>query len=261
MMPTLAAMLLAIDVGNTNIVVGVFEGETLAADFRTHTDDRWTADELGLLLVQLLAQRDISPQMIGAVAVSNVVPALTGTIERISLTYFGHRPLLVGPGMRSGIRIHAEDPRQVGADRIANAVATRALYGRPAIVVDFGTATTVDAIDEHGDYLGGAIAPGIQISHDALVNHAARLIRVELVAPETAIGRTTASSMQSGIVFGYVGLVSELVRRFRQEMGGSARVIATGGLAASMAALIDVIDVVDDRLTLNGLRLIHELNG
>jgi type III pantothenate kinase len=261
MMPTLAAMLLAIDVGNTNIVVGVFEGERLKADFRTHTDDRWTGDELGLLLVQLLSQHDISPEMIQAVVVSNVVPTLTSTIDELSHSHFKHRPMLVGPGMRSGVRIHYEDPRQVGADRIANAVAARALYGAPAIMVDFGTATTLDAIDEHGEYLGGAIAPGIQISHDALVSHAARLARVELTPPENAIGRTTATSMQSGLVFGYVGLVTELVRRIRQEMGGTATVIATGGMATRLATLIDVIDVIDERLTLTGLRLIHDMNA
>jgi type III pantothenate kinase len=260
MMPTLAAMLLAIDVGNTNTVTGVFDGEQLVADFRTHTDDRWTGDELGLMLVQLLAQREIAPSMISAIAVSNVVPTLTRTVEDLSQAYFQRQPMLVGPGMRSGIRILYEDPRQVGADRIANAVAARALYGGPAIMVDFGTATTLDAIDARGDYLGGAIAPGIQISHDALVSHAARLIRVELTAPEAAIGRTTAGSMQAGLVFGYVGLVTELVRRIKAEMGGTATVVATGGFATSLASLIEVIDVVDERLTLTGLRLIHEMN-
>jgi type III pantothenate kinase len=253
-------MLLAIDVGNTNVVVGVFDDETLAAQFRTHTDDRWTSDELGLLLVQLLAQKDIAPSMVHAVVVSNVVPTLTRTVDELSHAYFARRPMVVGPGVRTGIRILYDDPRQVGADRIANAVAARQLYGTPAIMVDFGTATTLDAIDSAGDYLGGAIAPGIQISHDALVSHAARLIRVELVAPESAIGRTTASSMQSGVVFGYVGLVQELVRRFRDELGTNATVVATGGLAPTMARLIDCIDVVDERLTLTGLRLINELN-
>ncbi|MBV8302205.1 MAG: type III pantothenate kinase [Candidatus Dormibacteraeota bacterium] len=253
-------MLLAIDVGNTNVVAGVFDGDQLVADYRVHTDDRWTSDELGLLLVQLLEQRDITPSMISAVAVCSVVPTLARTLDDLSLRYFEQRPMVVGPGVRTGIRIQYDDPRQVGADRIANAVAARQQYGAPAIMVDFGTATTLDAIDAAGDYVGGAIAPGIQISHDALVNHAARLIRVELVAPESAIGHTTAHAMQAGLVFGYVGLVQELVRRIRAELGGNATVIATGGLAAPMARLIDAIDVVDERLTLTGLRLIHELN-
>jgi len=260
MMPTLAAMLLAIDVGNTNVVAGVFDGERLAAQVRTHTDDRWTSDELGLLLVQLLREREIAASMISAIAVCNVVPTLTRTLDELCRTYFQREPLVVGPGVRTGIRIHYDDPRQVGADRIANAVAARRLYGGPAIMVDFGTATTFDVIDAAGDYLGGAIAPGIQISHDALVSHAARLIRVELVAPDSAIGRTTATSMQAGLVFGYVGLVQELVGRIRDELGAAAKVIGTGGFAAALAPLIGAIDVVDERLTLSGLRIIHELN-
>ncbi|MBV9100635.1 MAG: type III pantothenate kinase [Candidatus Dormibacteraeota bacterium] len=253
-------MLLAVDVGNTHIVVGVFDGDSLVADFRLHTDDRVTDEELGLVLVQLLGRHGVEPAAIDAVVVSNVVPMLSRTLEQLSQTYFRRAPMMVGPGMRTGVRIHFDDPRQVGADRIANAVAAHALYGGPAILVDFGTATTFDAIGPDGDYLGGAIAPGIEISHDALVSHAARLARVELVAPASAIGRSTITGMQSGIVFGYVGLVKELVARFRAEIGDAARVIATGGLAAPMAPLIDVIDVVDERLTLTGLRLIHQLN-
>ena len=168
--------------------------------------------------------------------------------------------MVVGPGTRTGIRIHYDDPRRVGADRIANAIAAHHLYRGPAILVDFGTATTFDAIDAKGDYLGGAIAPGIQLSHDALVSHAAMLIRVELTAPVEAIGHSTTGSMQSGIVFGYVGLVEGLVARFRKEMEGQPTVVATGGLAPSLARLIPAIDVVDERLTLYGLRLIHDQN-
>ncbi len=260
MMPTLAAMLLAIDVGNTNIVVGVFDGEQLTADFRIHTDDRFTGDELGLVLVDLLRRRDLAPGQITAVVVSSVVPTLARSIDELSHTYFDRAPMLVGPGTRTGIRIQYDDPRRVGADRIANAIAAHHLYHGPAILVDFGTATTFDAIDSRGDYLGGAIAPGIQLSHDALVSHAAMLMRVELAAPTEAIGHSTTSSMQSGIVFGYVGLVEGLVGRFRAEMEGQAKVIATGGLAPSLAKLIPAIDIVDERLTLYGLRLIHEQN-
>jgi type III pantothenate kinase len=260
MMPTLAAMLLAIDVGNTNIVVGVFDGDDLTADFRIHTDDRFTGDELGLILVDLLARRDLTPSQVTAVVVSSVVPTLSRSIDELSHTYFNQPPMMVGPGTRTGIRIQYDDPRRVGADRIANAIAAHHLYKGPAILVDFGTATTFDAIDAKGDYLGGAIAPGIQLRHDALVSHAAMLSRIELTAPSEAIGHSTTASMQSGIVFGYVGLVEGLVARFRTEMEGQAKVIATGGLAPSLARLIPAIDVVDERLTLHGLRLIHEQN-
>jgi type III pantothenate kinase len=260
MMPTLAAMLLAIDVGNTNIVVGVFDGDDLTADFRIHTDDRFTGDELGSVLVDLLERKNIAPEHVTAVVVSSVVPTLARSIDELSHTYFHQPPMLVGPGTRTGIRIQYDDPRRVGADRIANAIAAHHLYHGPAVLVDFGTATTLDAIDANGDYLGGAIAPGIQLSHDALVNHAAMLIRVELTAPSEAIGRSTTASMQSGIVFGYVGLVEGLVARFRKEMAGSPKVIATGGLASSLAGLMPSIDIVDELLTLHGLRLIHDQN-
>lgn len=254
-------MLLAVDVGNTNIALGVFDGERLLADYRLHTDDRATGDELGVLVTDLLARSDVAPDDVHAVAVSNVVPTLQRAVERVSRGYFNREPMTLGPGVRTGIRIRVDDPREVGADRIANAVAARHLYGVPAILVDFGTATTFDAISADGDYLGGAIAPGIQISHDALVRHAALLRRVELVAPPAAIGRNTTSSMQAGIVFGYVGLVEGLVTRFRAELGGEARVIATGGTAEQLAPLISSIELVDERLTLTGLRLIYEQNA
>jgi type III pantothenate kinase len=260
MMPTLAAMLLAIDVGNTNIVVGVFDGERLIADFRIHTDDRFTGDELGLALVDLLGHRDLKPEQITAVVVCSVVPTLARSIEDLSHTYFKQTPMVVGPGTRTGIRIQYDDPRRVGADRIANAIAAHHLYQGPAVLVDFGTATTFDAIDARGDYMGGAIAPGIQVSHDALVTHAAMLSRIELTAPPEAIGRSTTTSMQSGMVYGYVGLVEGLVERFRREIPGQAKVIATGGLAAQLATLMPSIDIVDERLTLHGLRLIYDQN-
>ena len=254
-------MLLAVDVGNTNIVIGVFDGERLVADYRLHTDDRATGDELGVMVTDLLDRRDITPADVHAVMVSNVVPTLQRAVDRLSRGYFDHEPLMLGPGLRTGIRIRVDDPREVGADRIANAVAARHLYGVPAILVDFGTATTFDAIGPDGDYLGGAIAPGIQISHDALVSHAALLSRVELVPPASPIGRNTTTSMQAGIVFGYVGLVEGLVVRFQHELGSHANVIATGGIAAQLAPLIPAITVVDERLTLTGLRLIYEQNA
>jgi type III pantothenate kinase len=253
-------MLLAIDVGNTNIVLGVYDGDRLTCDFRIHTDDRVTGDELGLTVVDLLERNGVTPQSITAVVVSNVVPTLARSVDDLARTYFAREPMVVGPGTRTGLRIQYDDPRMVGADRIANAIAARHLYGVPAVLVDFGTATTFDALSAQGDYLGGAIAPGIEISHDALVSHAARLVRVELTAPPAAIGHSTPTAMQSGLVFGYVGLVEGLVARFRSELGGSAKVIATGGLAEAMSKLIPVIDVVDERLTLLGLRLIYEQN-
>ena len=253
-------MLLAVDVGNTNIVLGVFDGERLVADYRLHTDERATGDELGVLVTDLLQRSGLSPDDVHAVIVCSVVPTLQRSVDRLARVYFKREPMTLGPGLRTGVRIRVDDPREVGADRIANAVAARHLYGVPAILVDFGTATTFDAIGAEGEYLGGAIAPGIQISHDALVRNAALLRRVELVAPESPIGRTTTSSMQSGIVYGYVGLVEGLVRRLSAELGGSPHVIATGGIAEQLAPLIPLIDTVDERLTLTGLRLIYEQN-
>ncbi len=255
------AMLLAIDVGNTNVVLGVFDGEELVADFRLHTDERATGDELGLLIVGLLNSRDIAPDRISAVVVSNVVPILTRPIEELSQHYFKRPPMLVGPGIRTGMRILYEDPRQVGADRIVNAIAAFRRYGGPAVLVDFGTATTFDAISSNGDYLGGAIAPGIVISLDALVSHTAKLTRVELAAPPTVVGRNTTQSMQAGLVYGYVGLIEGVVARMKVELGDGAKVIATGGLAELIAAQTSAIDTVDQRLTLDGLRIIHELNA
>jgi type III pantothenate kinase len=253
-------VLLAIDVGNTNIVLGVFEADRLVVDFRLHTDARATGDELGLLVVSLLGGAGIAAGAIDAVAVSNVVPALSQSIEQVSRGHFGVAPLVIGPGVRTGIRIHYDDPRQVGADRIANAIAAHHLYGGPAILCDFGTATTVDAIDAAGDYMGGALAPGVLISLDALVEHAAKLSRVDFAAPESALGRNTRSSMQAGLVFGYAGLVEGLVERMRREIQGEAKLILTGGLAPLMAELIRGVDAVDEGLTLIGLRLIHDLN-
>lgn len=253
-------MLLAIDVGNTNTVLGVFDGERLAGDFRTRSEAHATGDELGLTVTGLLALRDIAPRDIDGVVVSSVLPSLARSLDELSTRYFDVSPLIVGPGIRSGIRILVDDPRQVGADRIVNAIAAFRLYGGPAIVVDLGTATTFDAISRSGDYLGGAIAPGLVVSLDALVDRAAKLNRIDPVAPPSVIGRTTAAAMQSGVVLGYVGLVEGLVGRMRAELGGEARVVATGGLAEVLAEQTAAIDVVDQRLTLVGLRMIWELN-
>ena len=253
-------MLLCIDVGNTNIVLGVFDGEELVADFRLHTDERSTGDELGLLVSGLLESRDIATGSVSAVVVSNVVPILARPIDELAHHYFRMAPMVIGPGIRTGMRILYEDPRQVGADRIVNSIAAFRRYGGPAVLVDFGTATTFDAISAQGDYLGGAIAPGIVLSLDALVAHAAKLTRVELLAPPTVIGRNTTASMQAGLVYGYVGLIEGIVERMKKELGDGAKVIATGGLAELISAQTAAIDTVDQRLTLDGLRIIHEIN-
>jgi type III pantothenate kinase len=253
-------VLLCIDVGNTNIVLGVFDGDQLVADFRLHTEERSTGDELGLLITGLLRGRGIEPSAITALVASNVVPILSRPIDELAHHYFHMAPMVVGPGIRTGMRILFEDPRQVGADRIVNALAAFRRYGGPAVVVDFGTATTFDAISAQGDYVGGAIAPGIVIAHDALVAHAAKLTRVELAAPPAVIGRNTTASMQAGLVYGYVGLIEGIVSRMKAELGDGARVVATGGLAELIASQTAVIDTVDQRLTLDGLHIIHELN-
>lgn len=254
-------MLLAIDVGNTNIVAGVFEGERLVADLRLHTDARQTGDELGLVLHGLLVRRGIDAAGITALVVSSVVPSLARSIDDLGRTHFDLVPLVVGPGVRTGMRILIDDPRTVGADRIVNAIAAHRRYGGPAVLIDLGTATTFDALNAAGDYLGGAIAPGMLVSLQALVEHAAKLSLVDPVAPPSVIGRSTAQAMQSGLVFGYVGLIEGIVARMTAELGTGTRVIATGGLAEVLAPLTTVIHHVDQRLTLDGLRIIHELNS
>ena len=252
-------MLLAIDIGNTNIVLGVYDGAKLVASWRTATAVHRMADEYAMLANNFFTYRGLRLADVRHVVICSVVPPLVTTFEELVERYLRVKPLLVGPGVKTGIRILYENPRDVGADRIANAVATHRLYGGPSIVVDFGTATTLDAITGQGDYLGGAIAPGITIAAEALFQRAALLYRVELTRPRTAIGRNTAASMQSGILFGYVGLIEGLIARFKQEMG-PATVIATGGLAEVVSKETSAIDVVDQGLTLEGLRLIFEMN-
>lgn len=252
-------MLLAIDIGNTNIVLGAYEGDKLIASWRTATAVHRMADEYAMLVNSFFTYRGLSLNGVSQAVICSSVPTLTTTFEEFLQRYPGVKPLLVGPGIKTGIRILYENPREVGADRIANAVAAHRLYGGSSIVVDFGTATTLDAVSGEGEYLGGAIAPGIGIAAEALFQRAARLYRVELVRPRTAIGRTTVTSMQSGILFGYVALIEGLIVRFKQEMG-PARVIATGGLAEIVAKETSAIEVVDQGLTLEGLRLIFEMN-
>ncbi len=252
-------MLLAVDIGNTNIVLGAYEGDVLRASWRTATAVHRMPDEYAMLLNSFFTYRGLKLSDVDSAVISSTVPPLSTTFEELCERYLGVRALVVGPGIKTGIRVLYENPRDVGPDRIANAIAVHHFYGGPAIVVDFGTGTTFDAVSAEGDYLGGAIAPGITIAAEALFQRAARLYRIELVAPKAAIGRTTISSMQSGIIFGYVGLVEGIVARFQEEMG-PARVIGTGGLAEVVARETKVIEKVDQALTLEGLRLIHELN-
>ena len=253
-------MLLAVDIGNTNITWGVFQGEELRATWRMATDVRRQADEYAALAMTLLSYHQVERSALTEGVISSVVPPLTPRFTEAFQSYFDIRPLVVGTGIKTGMRILYENPRDVGADRVAHAVAAYALYGGPVIVVDFGTATVFDAITGEGDYLGGAIAPGMNIAAEALFEHASKLPRIEVARPKQAIGRNTVESMQAGLFFGYVGLIQGLVARFKEELGGSAKVVGTGGLARPIAEDTKVIDVIDPNLVLTGLRLLHEMN-
>ena len=252
-------MLLALDIGNTNITLGVFDGERLAATWRLSTDHAKMPDEYSVTLTQLLQLRGMTVGDVDAVALCSVVPPLTPTFVELCRVFFGVEPLIVGAGTRTGIRILYDNPRDVGADRIVDAAAAMKLYGGPVIVVDMGTATVFDAVTADGDYLGGAIVTGMTIAHDALFSNTSQLRRVELVSPETAIGRNTIHAIQSGIVLGYADLVRGMVARFDRELGGGAKVVATGGVAHIIEKEAGVFDDVNPDLTLTGLRLIHEM--
>jgi type III pantothenate kinase len=254
-------MLLTIDIGNTNIALGVFEGERLIATWHLATDVHKLADEYAAIMLELLPHSGLDFSHIEEAIICSVVPPLVTTFEKLCRHYLRVSPMVVGSGIKTGVRIRMENPREVGPDRVVNAAAGYRLYGGPLIIIDFGTATTFDIISQGGDYLGGAIAPGVMVAAEGLFQSTARLPRVELVCPKRAIGKNTVSAMQSGIIFGYVGLVEGLVARLKQELGGEVRVIATGSLAQLIAAETEVIEGVNLDLTLEGLRLIHRLNS
>ena len=253
-------MLLVVDVGNTNTVLGLYDGARLVHDFRIETAKGKTSDEYHVLLLNLLQLAEVKRADITASILASVVPSLTDTIVDAVDRAFDHEIMTVGPGIKTGMPILVENPREVGADRIVNAIAAYERTNDAVIVVDFGTATTFDCISAKGEYTGGAIAPGMQISASALFARAAKLPRTQIVRPPKAIGKNTVHSMQSGIVYGYVGLVDGLVTRLSEEMEQSPTVIATGGLASLMEPLSEAIDEVDDFLTLDGLRLLYERN-
>ena len=256
-------MLLAVDVGNTQTHLGVFEAESLAHEWRASTDHRRTADELALMFGEFLGLADLSfSRQISGVAISSVVPKATQELRSMTSRYFGFPALVVEPGIKTGIAVVTENPREVGADRIVNAVAAAHLFpGSPAVVVDFGTAITVDAISARGEYVGGAIAPGVEIAASALFQSTARIGRVELVAPPGAIGKSTAMSVQSGLVYGMAALVDGLVERVSVELGGNVQVVATGGLASTIVEHSRFIERIEPTLTLMGLRLVYERNA
>lgn len=253
-------MLLVIDVGNSNIVLGIYDNEKLVNDWRISTDKSKTADEYGILVHDLFRLARIELGEVGGIIISSVVPPLTGVLEKLSQQYFGFKPYVVGPGIKTGMSIHYDNPKEVGADRIVNAVAGFEKYHTSLIIVDFGTATTFDYVNRKGEYCGGAIAPGLMISMEALFEKASKLPRVEIVKPPSIVAKNTVNSMQAGIFYGYIGLVDEIVIRMKSESRDSPAVIATGGLAGLIAPESKTIEHVEEYLTLEGLRILYQRN-
>jgi type III pantothenate kinase len=253
-------MLLAIDVGNSKVAYGIFDGGKLKTHLSIATGIHRSSDEYASLLINLLPHHGVAKDDIKEAIMCSVVPPLATVFEELCQRYLGVTLLVVEPGLKTGVRINMDNPREVGGDRIVNAAAAYRLYGGPAIVIDMGTATTFDVISEDGTYLGGAIAPGMETATEALFTRTARLPRIELIRPPNAIGKSTVAAMQSGVIFGYVGMVEGLVGRLSRELGGKAKVIATGGYAEVIARETKVIEVVNRHLTLLGLQLIYDLN-
>ncbi len=255
-------MILTLDIGNTNIKTALFEGMEMLHYWRVSTNRAMSSDEYGILLLNLFAHAGISPKQVEGIMISSVVPQINFTIEHMCRTYFGMEPHIIGPGIKTGINIRYENPRELGSDRIANAVAAYELYGGPCITIDFGTATSFGVINERGEFLGGAICPGLKLAAEALTERAAKLPRFELAKPDSVIGRNTISNMQAGIVYGYIGQINYLVERMKRELGAPhAKVVATGGLAVLVAGESNAIDVMDGLLTLKGLCLIYRKNA
>lgn len=254
-------MIVVMDVGNTNIAFGVYEGKKLLNHWRMATDREKTSDEFGMFFMNIFNHEKLDVGKVEAVLLASVVPPIMYSLEHAIKKYFKLEPIVIGPGIKTGINIKYENPREVGADRIVNAVAALEIYGGPFIIVDFGTATTFCAVTANAEYLGGVICPGIKISAEALFQKAAKLPRIDLSKPDTVIGRNTVASMQSGIVYGYVGKVDYIVKRMKKEMKeDNIKVIATGGLARLIASESETIDEINGLLTLEGLRMIYEKN-
>jgi type III pantothenate kinase len=253
-------MLLALDIGNTNVTMGVFDGQNLVCRGRLSTDTRRMPDEYGLCITNILGFKGVKPQDIDGAVICSVVPPLTPRFEEACRDYFKVVPFSVSPGVKTGTRVLVDNPKEVGTDRVVDTVAAFRLYGGPAIVVDFGTATVFDAISKQGDFLGGAIAPGVEVASQALHQATAQLLRVDLVPPKSVIGKNTVSNLQSGLFLGYVSLVEGMVKRFKGEMGEKSIVIATGGMAPVIAREARIFDHVNLDLTLIGLRMIYDLN-
>ncbi|NLT96768.1 MAG: type III pantothenate kinase [Christensenellaceae bacterium] len=253
-------MVFVLDVGNSNIKCGLFDGDRLVNSWRIATKLERTADDYGIRIMAFFNHLGRKPDEVEGIIISSVIPSINYTLQHMFTMYFGKKAMMVGPGMKTGINILYDNPKELGTDRIAGAVAAYTLYGGPCIIVDFGTATTFGAVSAGGDFLGGAICPGIRISAEALASGAAKLPRVELVKPESVIARNTVAGMQAGIIYGYVGQVDYIIRRMKAEMGGSPRVIATGGMANVIAQETQEIDEVNSLLTLIGLNILYYKN-
>jgi type III pantothenate kinase len=253
-------MLLTVDVGNTNTVLGLYEDSNLVVDWRISTDKQKTIDEYGILLLNLFSSENLELEAVDKIIISSVVPPIINMLEEVAVRYFGIKPLIVGPGVKTGMEIKVDNPKEVGADRIVNAIAAHELYSGAVIIVDFGTATTFCAVSNDGAYLGGSIAPGIDASADALFSRAAKLPKIELDVPKQVIGKNTHDGLQSGIVYGYIDLVNGLVKRMKEEFAPGAKVVATGGLSDLISPHAEEIDINHQFLTLEGLRIISDRN-